>query len=180
MSLDDILNSASRHRIEAVISSGTRALDDAAEQSRQLDKGWQETRARQETELKALEEKMKGAREAYKAKQEAEEPAKRVPPKPRSLSLGGEEFREGRHAAPPPPPPPPPRPVAPPPPPVERRPEPVVEQPAREARTAKTMRLGAPEEPDERGEAPKPERPKPRRAPRDDTDDDLSGRTWLR
>jgi len=176
MSLDEILNSASRHRIEAIIGNGARQLDDIAERSRQLDKDWEKTRARQSEELKGLEEKMKAAREAQQAAKQPDEPAKREAPRVRSLSLGGEEFREARRAEQVVQPPLA-RPVAPQPPPPRPEPEPEVEV---RPKAARTMRIGAADDEEPKPEPKPPERERPRREPRRDSDDDLSGRTWLR
>lgn len=195
MSLYEIDHAATQARLDAITADGLRKLGDAARRSEEIDKQTKEMLARQEREKKAMDERVAQA----KAAAEPETPV--APPKPATLALGGEEFAEARAAreqdrlpAPPQPArqtprhgvplpgrlafPNPVRPPVPPAPPVQQPPAP----PPR-----RTLALGAPEDREQpaRTAEKQPANPaakpkvRPRRPP-DESDDDMSGRTWLR
>jgi hypothetical protein len=179
MALADIDAAAILRRIQEVADASRKAFEDHAQRSAEIDAASREAAAKEEADLKAVQERRaelearkaveKAARvAAEREKQEQEKP--KAPPKPATLSLGAEEFtlaREARQAAPTPPAP---TPAAPPPPAPP-------ESSAEEERPNRTLKLGAR---DEQDDAPKQDKPARKRPPRPDTDDDMSGRTWLR
>lgn len=161
MTLYEIDQDATRRRIEAITTNGLRALTDLRQRSEDIDKAAAEMFERQERAKQELDEQVKAAAATEKADEGQEVDAR---PKPkRTLSLGGEEFHQNREAkqaeaAPTPAPPAP-------------------EPPAAEERPNRTFKLGAR---DEQGDTSKQDKPARKRPPRPDTDDDMSGRTWLR
>jgi hypothetical protein len=160
MSLSDIDAAATRRRIQEIADSSRKAFEAHAQRSAEIDAAFREAAAKEEADLKAVEER-KAAAEARKAEAEAAE--KKEKPKPATLSLGAEEFREARQAG-------------------NARPEPEPpatkeEQPATKEelpRPNRTLKLDA------REDEPEQDKPVRKRPPRPEADDDMSGRTWLR
>lgn len=180
MSLLDVDLDAPR-RIEGITAAGLRALSEVRQQSEDVDKAADEMFERQERARQELDEQVKAAAAQNEKPDEKADDEDRPKPK-RTLALGGEEFQQTREAKQPEAP----KPVAPPPAP---EPEPRDEP----ARPGRTLKLGARDDEDEqpgrtpkpaaREEEPQPEQQRPARRPRPprpESDDDLSGRTWLR
>ncbi|MDQ3786615.1 MAG: hypothetical protein M3422_05140 [Actinomycetota bacterium] len=179
MSLLDIDPDTPR-RIEGITADGLRALGEIRERAKEIDKAADEMFARQERMRQELDEQVKqAAAQNAKPEDKPEEPKPR--PKPSTLALGADEFKEARQA----------RKAAEEPKPAEA-PKPAPPTPEEPPRPGKTLKLGAR---DDEEEAPRPNRtlklgarddveePKPvrkPRPPRPESDDDMSGRTWLR
>jgi hypothetical protein len=158
VTLYEIDQDATRRRIEAITTNGLRALTDLRQRSEDIDKAAAEMFERQERAKQELDEQVKAAAATEKADETQEADAR---PKPkRTLSLGGEEFHQNREVKQ-----------------AEAAPTPAPEPPATEERPNRTFKLGAR---DEQGDTPKQDKPARKRPPRPDTDDDMSGRTWLR
>lgn len=183
MSLYDIDHAATQARLDAVTSGGLRVQGECARRSAEIGEQAREAAARQERAKLAMDELVKQAKEKPP---EAPKPAES---KPATLKLGAEELRPRPNPPPPRPPnPPPPRPPAPP-----RVAQPAAPAPAKSEAdspplTRRTLMLGAPEDRERPADKREPEldkappdkpRPRPRRPPAE-TEDDLSGRTWLR
>ena len=186
MALADIDAAATQRRIQEAVDASRKAFADLVQRSAEIDARFREAAAKEEAELKAALERKADAEAARQAaeqeKQPEEKPEEPKPrPKPSTLALGADEFKEARQA----------RKVA-----EEVRPaeapKPVPAPPEEPPRPGKTLKLGARDDEDE---APRPTRtlklgardeedePKPARRPRPprpDSDDDMSGRTWLR
>jgi len=187
MALADIDAAATQRRIQEAVDASKKAFSDLSQRSAEIDSQFSAAAAKEEADLKAALERKAAAEAAAKRaeeqekEQQAEEP--KAKPKPSTLSLGADEFKEARQArkveevakqAPPQRTAPPPEPKD------EPKPEPV--------RPSRTMKLGArddedaPAKPHAEEPRSKPEerpvrRPRP---PRPEGDDDMSGRTWLR
>ncbi len=181
MSLLDIDPDTPR-RIEGIAADGLRALGELRERAKEIDKAADEMFASRERQRQELDEQVKQAA-AQNAKPEEKQPEEPKPrPKPSTLSLGADEFKEARQArkaAAEPQRSEPPKHV--PPAPKDEQPGTTPKLGARsEDETPKpnrTLKLGARDD-DAEEAAPKPvRRPRP---PRQESDDDMSGRTWLR
>jgi hypothetical protein len=184
MSLIEIDDVAARQRLHEIAAGNKAALDAHVRRSAELAERARQAFEREEADLKATLAR-KAEAEARAAEREKAPPAEETRPRPRptTLSLGAEEFKqvlEPRQAAPPPGPPSA-SPSVPP------APDPAPEPP----RPSRTLKLGAPadreDEPVATGRTDDPGRDeagrKPaerRRPPRSESDDDMSGRTWLR
>jgi hypothetical protein len=183
MTLIDIDDRAAKARMLEIVAANKEALDAHSRRAAELATEERAAQDRDEAALKAAQER-KAKAEAATAQQAAEqEKDKQVDepkakPKPSTLALGADEFKEARQArkveeapkqAPPQRPAPPAEPKD------EPKPEP--------ARPSRTMKLGArddeptAEEPRSKPEERPARRPRP---PRPEGDDDMSGRTWLR
>jgi hypothetical protein len=161
MSLSDIDAAATRRRIQEIADSSRKAFEAHAQRSAEIDAAFREAAAKEEADLKAVQER-NAAAEARKAEAEAAE-KKQDKPKPATLSLGAEEFREARQAGKARPEPEPPA--------TKEEPPATKEEPPRPNRT---LKLGAQED------EPEQDKPVRKRSPRPEADDDMSGRTWLR
>ena len=104
--MDEINEVATQRRLDEITTSGVRALEECAERSAEIDEQARESNARQEAEIKAMEqERDEREREGPPAGQE--QPAAPVPwptreSKPRVLSFDGEDFAEQANAPTPP------------------------------------------------------------------------------
>jgi hypothetical protein len=166
MTLIDIDDVAAKQRLHEIASASKAALDARVRQAEELAAQAREAFEREEADLKAALERKAEAERASAAKEAAEkeaaekeqEPEKpKTPPKPATMSLGADEFKQAREArknAPEPVP-------TPPPPPAPEKPD-------------RTMKLGT------QDDAPAQHKPARKRRPRPESDDDMSGRTWLR
>lgn len=162
MSLYEIDLDATRRRVDAVAANGLRELGECRQRSEDIDRSVAEMFERQERAKQEMDERVRLA-----AEQKDEPPAPAARPRPKAtLSLGGEEFQQTREAK---------AEVTVP----EARPaQPEPEQrPDQEPRPSRTLRLGVEDQPAQ-DEPVKP--PVRRRPPRQESDDDMSGRTWLR
>lgn len=179
MSLLDVDLDAPR-RIEGTTAAGLRALGEVRQRSEDVGKAAGEMFERRERARRELEEQVRQAAAENGRTEDKADDEDRPTPR-RTLSLGGEEFHQGREAKQAETP----MPAAAPPPP-EPKPE---DEPARPGRTLKLgARDDAGEEPPGPGATPEQgaraeEEPRPARRPRPprpEGDDDMSGRTWLR
>lgn len=176
--MDEIDEGATQRRMEEILSTGLRGLEECAERSAEIDREAAETAARQEAEIKEMERVRDEQRAAQQAdSQPAAQPWPSRQPKPSVLSFDGEEF--AAHAPTPPTGFAEPAAVIPPPP-----PEPGTE-PAPSARptTDHLLSFGADDSDEERppsaSPVPRPSpSPRPGRAARED--DDWSDTNWVR
>jgi hypothetical protein len=177
--MDEISEAATQRRLDEITTSGVRALEECAERSAKIDEQARESMARQEAELKAMEQE-RDEREREGVPAEQEQPAASVlwptrESKPRVLSFGGEDFAEPADTPTPPagftePPPAP-------------MPPPAPEPPAPPASPREhLLSFGVDED-----EATPPVPPRPAPAPRaqpqvrpDEDDEDWSNQSWVR
>lgn len=184
---DEIDEGATRRRLEEIAAAGMHGLDEYAERLDEIDREYREELARQEAEIKAMDELVAEARakqEAEAAKQDESAPASpwlRRESKPNVMSFGGEELAPVTEPIPaagalPPPGAALPVPVPPEPPPMPTPPS---------GERVNVLSLGYEDEPTaeqataQPPAAPAARRPEPRPAPPVD-DDDLSGHSWMR
>ena len=191
MTLIDIDDRAAKARLQEISAANKAAFDVHTQRVAQLASEERAALERDEAELKAAQERKAEAEAAAARKaaeqekeQQAEEPKSR--PKPSTLSLGADEFKEARQArkavddaaeVKPAEAPKPPSPVEEPP-----RPGKTLKLGARDEEEAtpkpnRTMKLGARDDDEPKPEERPVRRPRP---PRPEGDDDMSGRTWLR
>lgn len=177
---DEIDEGATRRRLEDITASGMHALEQCAERSAEIDEQGRESIARQEAEIKAMEEARDAAKaanaEAAEEKQPPPSPWGRREAKPTVLSFDGEDFAGEAPATAPIPAPgvlpspaaalPVPLPPEPPTPPTGER--------------VPTFSLGFEDEGPGRADPPTPAARRPERPPAPEDDDDLSGHSWMK
>lgn len=95
MTLYEIDDEATRHRIEAITAGGLRAMGELRQRAEDVDKSAEAMFERQEREKQAMDERVKLAE---KDKPEPEPAKPKFPPKPATMSLGAEEFKQAREA----------------------------------------------------------------------------------
>lgn len=182
MTLADIDAAVTRRVIQEIADESKAAFKAQAHQSAEIDAASREALAKEDADLKAVQDRraeLDAAREAAERAKAAEEAPPVKETRPSTLSLGADEFkqeREARKAVETPAPPPQP----------EQQPQPVEEA----ARPNRTLKLGGrgdedtprepPREPPQERVEPAPQKPVRRRPAPAEGDDDMSGRTWLR